>query len=150
MAKNQSTESRYYEFLSSLNGRQRGFAGLSKMVRKARLCSYVGPILRDQGLVKETNGIYKWTGPVPTPAMAAKLVKDVNNTINGIVARSKGNGKINTPSAQRPASKKIACAPSSSSIDIASLREKKSALESKIARIDAVVQAFESLQEELA
>lgn len=104
MKTSNTTEQKYLDFLLYLYNRERGFNSMSKLLRKNKLSSAVGTILRNLKLVEKKNGITHWKGVKPTLEMAGNVLNQANNyTYNHHIGRihkrkyPKKNVEMNLP-----------------------------------------------------
>ena len=148
-----TTEQKYFNFLSTLASRQRGFTSINKVVHKNRLSSHAVTVLKNRSLVSKNNGTWKWTGPSPDRNMASAVVGEVNSIITGYVNRQKAakqqkrtTAKHTMPTTngmQAPRAPKACC---NDTLSISSLKNEKEKLMARIAKIDTVISVVDEFQ----
>lgn len=163
--KNKSTEERYLNFMTNLSNRQRGFRSINKLIAKFHLSKAIAPALVKKRLLKNINGVWKWTGATPGPLMAMDVLRAVNSSIqkNSSAAKMKMNGQTKNSSSNfkfinhaKGGTKVIVhkYVPKNNDIlDLSSLRELRASLENKvvacqtkIAKIDSLFESVESFK----
>lgn len=77
--KTKNSSEKYLNFLLAISQRQRGFRDIRKIISKFRISMSIQKILNDKVLiVKDDNGIWKWTGRTPDLKMAEQILNAVN------------------------------------------------------------------------
>lgn len=134
-----SVAERYFAFMQSIQGRQRGFLSIGKLCAKNNLSMALGTILNKEKLIERNeNGIYKWSGPKPTMEMAIRIAESVNDSIRKYDSANK-SVKYN------PIRVKMA-GHSSDILDLSKLRKEKVQLLSRVQKIDAVLEVAMEIQ----
>lgn len=88
--KTKNSTEKYLNFLLAISQRQRGFRDIRKIIAKFRISMSVQKILSDKlFVVKDDNGIWKWTGRIPDLKMAEQIKSEVNSYVNKSNSKSK-------------------------------------------------------------
>lgn len=81
--KTKNSTEKYLNFLFAISQRKRGFRDIRKIIAKFRISMSVQKILSDKlFVVKDDNGIWKWTGRTPELKMAEQIKSEVNSYVN--------------------------------------------------------------------
>lgn len=98
--KKKNTEEKYLNVLKAISERQRGFRDFRNILTKFKVSVSMQKVLTEKNLiVKDDNGIWKWSSKMPDSAMAAKVLNAVNRGIrNANKSVNKSETKIETKS----------------------------------------------------
>lgn len=80
--RNKSTEEKYLNVLQAISQRQRGFRDIRQFLSKFKVSVSMQQVLTKKNLVvKDDNGIWKWSSKMPDMKMANEVLNAVNSGI---------------------------------------------------------------------
>lgn len=141
-----NTEEKYLNFLSDLASRQRGFTSMGKLLKKNHMATGVATVLGKKNLIKWEGSSYKWNGPTPNSMLAREVLNDVNRSIRKYITPSNGNGNGKGGNDKPNGHKASSTTSVKDVLNIADLRAEKSRLESRIEKINSLLEVVDSFQ----
>lgn len=146
--RNRSTDTaqKYFDFMSTLSQRQRGFTSVGKLLKKNHMSAALGTVLQKRNLLKWKGEAYKWNGPTPSIEMAKEILTELNNNLRKYAQPTNGHHKAASAQVVKRAyvRKAVPQASSTDMLNISELRAEKSRLEGRIQKINSLLEVVDS------